>query len=48
MIKVYLKNNKFVKVKLKNLENFLFSNADNIETRFHKRLRPPVVEENER
>lgn len=39
---VYLKGGKTVRVRLEDLEDFLYANCDRIETRRKKLRRPPV------
>ena len=41
MTTVYLKNGKNVEIPLEELEDYLYNNADKIETRRKQLLRPP-------
>lgn len=47
MATVYLKGGKNIEVPLEELEDYLYDNADSIETRYHKVGRPEVTEEDE-
>lgn len=44
MATVYLKGGKTVEVSLEELEDYLYNNADKIETRHIQRRRPPTKE----
>lgn len=43
MVKVYLKDGSTVEVSLENLEDYLYENADKIESHFRQTLRPPLT-----
>ena len=44
MATVYLKGGKSIEVPLEELEDYLYNNADKIETRHIQRRRPPTKE----
>ena len=47
MATVYLKGGKNIEVPLEELEDYLYNNADKIETRYHEVGRPELTEEDE-